>query len=124
MLFLSLFAANNLDLICTCSCPTESSTYEWKQAPHSTLVVRHGDDHGTIIGVSCVGICSASNITLSLPLLVPGPARSLEIEFLNTGVFPKSINQTFVTVYAPGSVRAPVSDPYLVPVGPLAGDIY
>lgn len=35
------------------STPTESSTVEWVQATNSTLVVRHGDDHGTISGMCC-----------------------------------------------------------------------
>jgi len=84
--------------------PTEwSGTFWSQQAPKSTLVVRHGDDHGT--------------------LFVPGPARTAEMNFLTTGNFPEATNQTFVTIYPPGSARGPVSDPYAVPVGPLAGDV-
>ncbi|KZP21575.1 alpha/beta-hydrolase [Athelia psychrophila] len=84
--------------------PTESATFEFKQAKKSTLVVRHGDDHGTVT--------------------VPGASKNIEFEFIRTGVFPKAQNETYVTVYEPGSVRAPVSNPYDVPVGPAAGDIY
>ncbi|KAF7969925.1 hypothetical protein HWV62_25528 [Athelia sp. TMB] len=82
--------------------PTESATLEFKLANQSTLVVRHGDDHGTVI-------CAA---------------RSVEIEFLRTGKFPKATNETYVTVYEPGSTRAKIPSPYDVPVGPAAGDIY
>ncbi|KZP17745.1 alpha/beta-hydrolase [Athelia psychrophila] len=86
------------------NCPSEMSTYESGQAAGSTLIVRHGDDHGTLV--------------------VPGPARSAEFAYLNTGVFPKATNQTFVTVYPSGSKRTVIPSPYAVPVGPEAGDIY
>ena len=56
-------------------------------------------------------------------ITVPGPARSAEIEFLKTGVLPHPTDQQFVTIYAPGSVRGPISDPYDVPTGPSAGDM-
>ncbi|KIM77254.1 hypothetical protein PILCRDRAFT_12233 [Piloderma croceum F 1598] len=75
--------------------PTESATSEWKQAPNSVLVVRHGDDHGTYN--------------------VPGPARSAFIDFLVTGELPRAVNQTFATIYEPRSKRDPVPDPYAVP---------
>jgi len=32
------------------STPTELANLEWKQAPNSVLIVRHGDDHGTFNG--------------------------------------------------------------------------
>jgi len=83
--------------------PTELSTLQWDQAPESTLVVRHGDDHGTFP--------------------VPGPARTAEIDFLATGNFPQATNQTLVTIYPPYSKRDPIADPYTVPVGPPAGDL-
>ncbi|KZP21579.1 alpha/beta-hydrolase [Athelia psychrophila] len=84
--------------------PTEGATFEFKLAKTSTLVVRHGDDHGTVS--------------------VPGAGKDIEFEFLRTGVFPKAKNETYVTIYGPGSVRAPVPNPYDVPVGPAAGDLY
>ncbi|KZP19742.1 alpha/beta-hydrolase [Athelia psychrophila] len=84
--------------------PTESATLEFKLAGNSTLVVRHGDDHGTVS--------------------VPGAAKDIAFEYIRTGVFPNATNETFVTVYEPGSVRANISSPYEVPVGPAAGDIY
>ncbi|KAF7976114.1 hypothetical protein HWV62_7549 [Athelia sp. TMB] len=84
--------------------PTEGATLEFKLANESTLVVRHGDDHGTFS--------------------VPGAAQSIEVEFLLTGKFPEADNETFVTVYKPGSSRQRIPSPYGVPVGPAAGDIY
>ncbi|KAJ7837987.1 hypothetical protein B0H14DRAFT_2790225 [Mycena olivaceomarginata] len=83
--------------------PTELATIEWSQAPNSVLVVRHGDDHGSYN--------------------VPGPARSAFISFLATGNLPAATNQTFATIYEPGSQRNPIPDPYLVPVGVEAGDM-
>ncbi|KAF7976223.1 hypothetical protein HWV62_7242 [Athelia sp. TMB] len=83
-------------------CPTESSTFEFKQAPNSTLIVRHGDDHVTF--------------------QVPGPARSAEIEFLKTGILPKAANEEFMTIYPPGHARGPVANPYTVLTGIEAGD--
>lgn len=53
---------------------------------------------------------------------MPSPARDAEFEFLKTGIQPKPRNETFVTIYPPGSKRAPIADPYLVPVGEAAGD--
>lgn len=44
-------------------------------------------------------------------------------EFLNTGILPQTQDSGFVTVYAPGTTRKPIADPYGVPTGPLAGDI-
>ncbi|KAJ7121509.1 hypothetical protein C8R44DRAFT_786373 [Mycena epipterygia] len=83
--------------------PTELATLEWAQAPNSVLVVRHGDDHGSYN--------------------VPGPARSAFIDFLATGNLPAATNQTFATIYEPGSKRDPIPDPYSVPVGVAAGDM-
>ncbi|KAJ7692912.1 hypothetical protein B0H17DRAFT_933686 [Mycena rosella] len=83
--------------------PTELADLEWSQAPNSVLVVRHGDDHGSYD--------------------VPGPARSAFIDFLATGNLPAATNQTFATIYEPGSKRAPIPDPYSVPTGPEAGDM-
>ncbi|EGN95189.1 hypothetical protein SERLA73DRAFT_162724 [Serpula lacrymans var. lacrymans S7.3] len=83
--------------------PTEFATFAWAQAPNSVLVVRHGDDHGT--------------------LQVPNqPAAAMEVSFLATGVLPNVTDEELVTVYTPGSTRGPIPDPYSVPVGPLAGE--
>jgi len=82
--------------------PIELTTFEWNQAQKSTLIVRHGDSHGTFI--------------------VPGPARTAEIDFLATGRFPNATNQTLVTIYGPGSKKVPILDPYTAPIGPSAGD--
>lgn len=51
------------------------------------------------------------------------PSTHIEKEFLRTGKFPCVQNETFVTVYAPGTTRDPISDPYSVPTGEMAGDI-
>lgn len=79
------------------------ATFEFEKSKISTIVVRHGDDHGT------VG--------------VPGIAKDIEFEFIRTGVFPKAKNETYVTVYEPGSKREAVLDPYDLPTGVAAGDI-
>jgi hypothetical protein len=55
--------------------------------------------------------------------LVPGPARTAEFEFLATGKFPQPKNDTFVTIYNPGSNRGPIADPYTAPIGLSAGDM-
>lgn len=54
---------------------------------------------------------------------VPGPASSAEIQFLATGILPNATNQTFISIYTPGSQRDPIADPYSVPVGAEAGDM-
>ncbi|KDQ19583.1 hypothetical protein BOTBODRAFT_443477 [Botryobasidium botryosum FD-172 SS1] len=83
--------------------PTEFSTFEWAQAPNGVLVVRHGDDHGTVT--------------------VSGPAQSAEIAFLATGNLPSGTDETLVTIYTSGMERGPIADPYTAPIGPPAGDI-
>ncbi|KAF2494345.1 alpha/beta-hydrolase [Lophium mytilinum] len=85
------------------STPTEWATVAWKEADHSALLVRHGDDHTTF------------NLPASL-------ATRIEKEFLRTGVLPRVQNGTEVTVYHPGMCRAPIPDPYDVPIGFVAGD--
>jgi len=55
--------------------------------------------------------------------IVPSPARSAFIDFLVTGELPRATNQTFATIYEPGSKRDPIPDPYAVPVGSAAGDM-
>lgn len=104
------------------SCPSEMTTYEFEQATGSTLVVRHGDDHGTLVGAREFLFSMIPISRLRRPILVPSAARDAEFTYLNTGVFPKATNQTFVTVYPPGSKRAGIPSPYAVPVGAAAGD--
>ena len=105
----------------TFSTPTEATDIQWQQAPNSALVVRHGDGHGTFFRAYLD--CHQQERGSCELILVPGPARSAEIEFLKTGVLPHPADQQFVTIYAPGSVRGPVADPYNVPTGPDAGDV-
>lgn len=59
-----------------------------------------------------------------LVMTVPNqPSSILTREFLRTGTLPSARNETLVTVYSPGTVRAPIADPYDVPVGDGAGDV-
>ncbi|KAJ7221374.1 hypothetical protein GGX14DRAFT_694688 [Mycena pura] len=86
------------------SLPTELTTFAFAQAPNSTLVIRHGDDHTSI----------------DLPNVA---SHALEIDFLRTGVFPAAQDGAQVTVVPPGGTRARAPlDPYAVPLGIVAGD--
>jgi len=82
--------------------PTEWVATQFQQTPSSTVIRRHGDDHGSFF--------------------VPGPARDAEIAFLANGTIPSPTNQTLVTIFGPGSQIDPPADPYAVPVGDVAGD--
>ncbi|KAJ7463965.1 Alpha/Beta hydrolase protein [Mycena latifolia] len=86
--------------------PTELTTFAWAQAPNSTLVVRHGDDHTSI-------------------LLAPPATRAQRIaqDFLRTGAMPPASSDAEVTILAPGDTRGPVPGAYDVPTGAIAGDI-
>ncbi|KAK7036061.1 Alpha/Beta hydrolase protein [Favolaschia claudopus] len=84
--------------------PTELATFAFEQAPNSTLVVRHGDDH----------------VSIDLPNVA---THQLQIDFLRTGVFPTTRNDAQVTVITPGGKRGVISDPYQVPLGTVAGDM-
>lgn len=89
-----------------------------KQLPKSDFIVRHGDNHETFYGT----FSPVNNFgRLCLLITVPGPARSLEFEFLTTGKLPST---TIEIYYPPSGTRGPNPDPYSDPVGPLAGDIY
>ncbi|THW63024.1 hypothetical protein D6D19_09720 [Aureobasidium pullulans] len=76
--------------------PTEWTTFGWRQAPNSGLVVRHGDGHVSFN-------------------LADAPSNSLTKSFLRTGILPSTSDDISVTVYPPGGVREPISDPYQVP---------
>ncbi|KAF8212608.1 Alpha/Beta hydrolase protein [Mycena galopus ATCC 62051] len=85
--------------------PTEMTTFAWQQAPNSTVVIRHGDDHTSILN--------------------PPPsdvAGNLARNFLRTGVMPGPSSDVAVTVIGPGGTRGPVPGAYDVPVGAVAGD--
>ncbi|KAJ6498457.1 hypothetical protein C8R47DRAFT_1111808 [Mycena vitilis] len=84
--------------------PTELTTYAFEQAPNSTLVVRHGDDH----------------VSMDLPNVASHP---IEVDFIRTGVFPAARDDALVTVIPPGGKRGAVADPYKVAVGAVAGDM-
>ncbi|KAJ7082029.1 hypothetical protein B0H15DRAFT_1024611 [Mycena belliarum] len=85
--------------------PTELTTFAWSQAPRSTLVVRHGDDHGSIL--------------LAPPAI---SAQRIAQDFLRTGVMPPASSDAEVSVFPPGSTRPPVPGAYDVPTGAIAGD--
>ncbi|KAH8798718.1 Alpha/Beta hydrolase protein [Flagelloscypha sp. PMI_526] len=82
--------------------PTEWATFNYEQTPKSTLIVRHGDGHGTIF--------------------VPGPARDAIFEYIRTGRVSPSSNETLATVYPPGTTRGAIPDPYSVGYGTEYGD--
>lgn len=94
-----LFLTSDYDL----NTPTEWATRQWENAPNSSLVVRHGDGHGTFD--------------------LPGqPAWILETAFSKNGKQPAPTESRLVSVYGPGSQRPPIADPYQGPIGPDAGD--
>ncbi|KAJ7861705.1 hypothetical protein B0H14DRAFT_3445177 [Mycena olivaceomarginata] len=86
---------------------TELTTFAWQQAPESTLVIRHGDDHASLY-------------------IPPGPAAlagDIAQKFLHTGVMPGPRSDAQVTILAPGSTRGPILGAYDVPTGAFAGDV-
>ncbi|KAF7350565.1 hypothetical protein MSAN_01616300 [Mycena sanguinolenta] len=86
--------------------PTELTAFAWQQAPNSTLVIRHGDDH------------------TSLPLPPPAAAAGdLARSFLRTGIMPGPSSDVNVTVIGPGGTRGPLPGVYDVPTGAAAGDM-
>jgi hypothetical protein len=103
--------------------PTELTTFAFEQAPNSTLVIRHGDDHVSIDRASF----SSRNIShpgLTLLNLVPATAsHPLQVDFIRTGVFPAARDDALVTVIPPGGKRGAVADPYTVALGAIAGDM-
>jgi hypothetical protein len=58
-----------------------------------------------------------------LPPVINQPSTKTTKDFLNTGVLPRAQSNSQVTVYTPGMTRRPISNPYEVPTGVLAGDI-
>lgn len=44
------------------------------------------------------------------------------IQYLTTGALPEPTNQTLVSVYASGTPRDAIADPYTAPLGEAAGD--
>jgi hypothetical protein len=45
------------------------------------------------------------------------------MDFLNSGILPDAQESQLVSVYTPGMKRKPISDPYQVPTGAIAGDV-
>ncbi|KAJ7513156.1 Alpha/Beta hydrolase protein [Mycena galericulata] len=87
--------------------PTELTTFAWEQAPKSTLVIRHGDDHTSILDI------------FGPPATL---ARKIAQGFLRTGVMPHASADQRVTVISPGGTRGPIPGAYDVPTGAVAGD--
>ncbi|KAJ7136870.1 Alpha/Beta hydrolase protein [Mycena epipterygia] len=85
--------------------PTELTNFAVAQAPNSTLVVRHGDDHTSIL--------------LAPPATF---AQGIAQYFLRTGVMPPAWSDERVTVIPPGGTRGAIPSPYEVPTGAIAGD--
>ncbi|KAJ7255668.1 hypothetical protein C8J57DRAFT_1075388, partial [Mycena rebaudengoi] len=86
--------------------PTEQTTFAHSQTPNAALVVRHGDNH---VSIDVAAPANAAQIVFS--------------DFIRTGIMPSTRNDSLITIVPPGGTRAPVSDPYDVPTGALAGDI-
>ncbi|KAJ7220360.1 hypothetical protein GGX14DRAFT_389723 [Mycena pura] len=85
----------------------ELSTFAWQQAPESTLVIRHGDDHTSLF-------------------VPPGPASlagDIARTFLRTGVMPGPRSDAQVTILGHGDTRGPIPGAYDVPTGAIAGDV-
>ncbi|KAJ7635317.1 hypothetical protein FB45DRAFT_911269 [Roridomyces roridus] len=85
--------------------PTELTTFAWELTPKSVLVVRHGDDHTSIL--------------FPPPIT---PVQSIAVDFIRTGVLPGASSNEQVTVYPPGSTRGPIPGAYDVPTGSVAED--
>ncbi|KAJ7748351.1 hypothetical protein B0H16DRAFT_1888449 [Mycena metata] len=85
--------------------PTELTTFAVKQAPKSTFVVRHGDDHTSILAVPA-----------------GTPAQDLMTNFLRTGIMPVAKSDAQITVISPGGTRGPLPGAYDVPTGAVAED--
>ncbi|KAJ7168306.1 Alpha/Beta hydrolase protein [Mycena crocata] len=85
--------------------PTELTTFAWEQTPNASLVIRHGDNHGSISLNGAAGVVA-----------------DIAHEFLRTGVRPVAQDNAQVTVISPGGTRGPIPDPYDVPTGAVAGD--
>ncbi|KAJ7779885.1 hypothetical protein B0H16DRAFT_1878507, partial [Mycena metata] len=86
--------------------PTELTTFAVQQAPKSTLVMRHRDDHTS---------------TLFVP--AGTPAETIATSFLTTGKMPCAKSDSQITIIGPGGVRGPVPGAYDVPTGAVAEDI-
>jgi hypothetical protein len=108
------------------SLPTELTTFAWQQAPESTLVIRHGDDHTSILSAFPTPVRIQGSLTIFSFNEVDRPAAAagdVARNFLRTGVMPGPRSNKQVTVIGPGGTRGPVPGAYDVPTGAVAGDI-
>jgi len=87
--------------------PTEQATLAITDTPNAVLVVRHGDDHGTINQISNF----------------EQPARDIEVEYVKTGKLPSAEAKELVTVVGPGQPRPAIELPYAAPIGLAAADV-
>ncbi|KAJ7635348.1 hypothetical protein FB45DRAFT_911320 [Roridomyces roridus] len=85
--------------------PTELTTFAWELTLKAVLVVRHGDDHTSIL--------------FPPPIT---PVQSIAVDFIRTGVLLGASSNEQVTVYPPGSTRGPIPGAYDVPTGSVAED--
>ncbi|KAJ7708636.1 hypothetical protein B0H16DRAFT_1703975 [Mycena metata] len=85
--------------------PTELTTFAVQQAPKSTFVVRHGDDHTSILAVPA-----------------GTPAQDLMTNFLRTGIMPVAKSDARITIIGPSGTRGPLPGAYDVPTGAVAED--
>ncbi|WRT69933.1 uncharacterized protein IL334_006924 [Kwoniella shivajii] len=83
--------------------PAEFSDIVMTYSPHATHIARHGDDHGSFY--------------------VPGPVRDAMLDYLYNGTIPKPTQQDIYSVYGPGQNKSVIANPYIAPIGAVAGDI-
>jgi hypothetical protein len=56
-------------------------------------------------------------------IVVDQPSTKITMKFLNDGLLPAAQESELFSVYTPGMTRKPISDPYEVPTGAIAGDV-
>lgn len=102
--------------------PTEWATFTWSQAKNSALVVRHGDDHVSFPRKLSTPYVFFQALQPSF-IVVDQPSTKITMDFLNSGVLPGAQESKLVSVYTAGMTRKPISDPYQVQTGAVAGDV-
>jgi hypothetical protein len=55
--------------------------------------------------------------------MVNGPVRDVMLAYLYNGTIPSSSDKEIYSVYGPGQTRTKIVDPYVAPVGTIAGDL-
>ncbi|WWC64840.1 uncharacterized protein I303_107454 [Kwoniella dejecticola CBS 10117] len=95
----TLLATSDYDL----NTPTELTDVTRQYNPNSTMLVRHGDDHGSFF--------------------VPGPVRDAMLAYFYNATIPAPCEGDVHSVYAVGTNRTGIVDPYVAPIGEVAGDV-